>query len=138
MSSAIIKFEFREREASDLDIINRTLDANRFRTLRIEKFEGYLAEIKSYDKSGRLKKRSYRYGPDSVELICGDDEPHRRRRHTYRFRIDTDFITQKSNSTIDDYAKSWRMKHPFRVICSLIRVSFKAGQAYVILHRSRF
>ena len=54
MSITKIKFEFREREASDLDIINRTLDANRFSTLRIEKYEGYLAESKSYDKSGKL------------------------------------------------------------------------------------
>lgn len=122
-----IHFDFKHfREKTDLEQLNKVLDALPLQDLRLEDEESYLCT--TTDNTGKLLH--YRHGLDKGTLHC----TLARKSPGYYYRIDT--FTESPTKSHQEQIQKWIDSHMDRTICCSIVTSFKKQDGYTIIHRS--
>ena len=117
-----VDFDFKDREASDLEKLNRILASLKLEKLELKNSKGYLAVTRDGDDN-LLEKR---YGLDSGTLICTPS------RNGDCYQIDT-AVADKSVDH-DEFLEIWRVSHPERALRTVITMEYETDYAYIILH----
>ncbi len=125
-----IRYDFREREAEDLEKINAILRTMKLWNLEIEDFQGYLATTR--DGDGNLLGK--RYGLDSGQLIC-EEASGKQAGHIYQ--IDTVVVDDIAGVEGEEYLDIWRQTHPQRIIRIVFTIGFSDCKAYTIVHHEK-
>ena len=120
-----VDFDFKERETSDLEKLNRALASLKLEKLELKNSRGYLAVTRDGDDN-LLEKR---YGLDSGTLICTPS------RNGDFYQIDT-AVADKSVDH-DEFLEIWRANNPNRAIRTVITMEYETDFAYIILHHRR-
>ena len=120
-----IEFDFKDREASDLEKLNRILASLKLEKLELKNSKGYLAVTQ--DGDGNLLEK--RYGLDSGTLICTSAK------NGYHYQIDTAVADRCVDH--DEFLEIWRSSHPKRTMRTVITLEFESDYAYIILHHQR-
>lgn len=122
-----IQFQFKNRNAEDLEQLNQMLNAVKLQNLELEDTSGYLATVTN--GKGRLIRK--RYGFDSLTMICTPAESE----DGYRYRIDT--VVADRDIPYEEFLDRWRRGHPDRVIRTVIVMGFGEDLAYILAHHER-
>ena len=120
-----VDFAFKEREASDLEKLNRVLASLKLERLEVKNSKGYLAVTQ--DGEGNLLGK--RYGLDSGTLICtpsGNGDV---------YQIDTTVVDKSVDC--DAFLEIWRANNPNRAMRTVITVEYETDFAFIILHHRR-
>ena len=117
-----IAFDFRDREAADLEKLNRILSTMSLENLDLKDSRGYLAVTQ--DGDGNLLEK--RYGLDSGTLVGTPSE------NGYVYQIDTAVADHSVDQ--DEFLDIWRSIHPDRTIRRATILEFDTDYAYIILH----
>lgn len=117
-----VEFAFKDRKASDLEMLNRVLSAMKLKSLELKDPQGYLAITQ--DGTGNLLHQ--RYGLDSGTFICTPGKTG------CYYRIDT--AVADHSVAYDEFMDVWRSCHPDRVVRTVITVDFDEAVGYLILH----
>ena len=120
-----IEFRFRDREAADLEKLNRILASMKLEKLELKNSRGYLAVTQ--DGDGNLLEK--RYGLDSGTLICTPSK------NGYGYQIDTAVADRSVDH--DVFLEIWRSSHPDRAMRSVTTLEYESDYAYIILHHQR-
>lgn len=120
-----VDFDFKDREASDLEKLNRILASLKLEKLELKNFKGYLAVAQ--DGQGNLLEK--RYGLDSGTLICTPS------RSGDCYQIDTAVADRSVDH--DEFLEIWRINNPNRVVRAVITKGHETDFAYIILHHQR-
>ena len=120
-----VDFDFKERETSDLEKLNRILASLKLEKLELKNSRGYLAVTRDGDDN-LLEKR---YGLDSGTLICTPS------RSGDCYQIDT-AVADKSVDH-DEFLEIWRANNPNRAMRTVITMEYETDFAYIILHHRR-
>jgi len=120
-----VDFDFKDREASDLEKLNRILASLKLEKLELKNARGYLAV--SQDGDGNLLEK--RYGLDSGTLNCTPS------RSGNGYQIGT-AVADKSVDH-DEFLEIWRTNNPSRAMRTVITMEFETDFAYIILHHQR-
>jgi len=120
-----VAFTFKDREASDLEKLNKILSSMKLEHLELKDSKGYLAVTE--DGDGNLLEK--RYGLDSGTLICTPSKTG------YCYQIDTAVADRSVDH--DEFLDIWRASHPDRVMRTVITLEFDGDFACVILHHQR-
>lgn len=123
-----LEFDFKEREASDLEELNAILSAMTLTSLELEDEESYRAIMR--DGNGNLLRR--RLGFDSGVLI-GTRPRHGEK--GYRYQIDTAVVDASVDS--DEFTQIWRDLHPDRVIQTIYEGGNDELCTFIILHHQK-
>lgn len=123
-----LEFEFKEREASDLEELNTILAAMKLTSLELEDEDSYRAIMR--DGNGNLLRR--RLGFDSGVLI-GTRPRHGEK--GYRYQIDTAVVAASVDP--DEFTQIWRDLHPDRVIRTICEGGNDELHTFVILHHQK-
>jgi len=117
-----VDFDFRGREAADLEKLNRILASLKLEKLELKNSRGYLAVTQ--DGDGNLMEK--RYGLDNGTLICTPSK------NGYRYQIETAVADRSVD--YDEFLEIWRANHPDRALRTVITVEYETDFAYIILH----
>ena len=117
-----VEFDFKDREASDLETLNRVLSAMKLKDLELKKHRGYL-EV-TQDGDGNLVHQ--RYGLDSGMLICTPSKSG------CTYQIDTAVVDRSVDR--DEFLDIWCSCHPDRTMRRVITMGFDEAFAFIILH----
>ena len=117
-----VDFDFKDREATDLEKLNRILASLKLEKLELKNFKGYLAVTQ--DGEGNLLEK--RYGLDSGTLICTPS------RNGDCYQIDT-AVADKSVDN-DEFLEIWSINNPTRAMRAVITMEHETDFAYIILH----
>lgn len=120
-----IEFDFKDRDASDLEKLNKILTSMRLENLELKNSRGYLAVTQ--DGEGNLLEK--RYGLDSGTLICVASK------NGYGYQIDTAVADHSVDH--DEFLEIWRSSHPNRAMRTVITLEYETDFAYIILHHQR-
>ena len=120
-----VDFDFKDREASDLEKLNRLLASLKLKKLELKNSRGYLAVTQ--DGDGNLLEK--RYGLDSGTLICTPS------RGGDSYQIDT--AVADCSVDQDEFLEIWRTNNPDRVMRTVITMKYETDFAYIILHHQR-
>ncbi len=120
-----VDFDFKDREATDLEKLNRILASLKLEKLELKNFKGYLAVAQ--DGQGNLLEK--RYGLDSGTLICTPS------RNGDCYQIDT-AVADKSVDH-DEFLEIWRINNPTRAMRTVITKGHETDFAYIILHHQK-
>lgn len=120
-----VEFDFKDREASDLEKLNRMLSFLKLKKLELKEPRGYLAVTR--DGEGNLVHQ--RYGFDSG-ILTGTPA-----KDGNCYQIDT--VVTDSSVTHDDLLEIWRSTHYDRVVRTVITVDYTESLAYIILHHEK-
>lgn len=120
-----IDFDFKDRDAADLQKLNKVLHLMKLRDLELRNSAGYLA-VTQDGEDNLLEKR---YGLDSGTLICTPSK------NGCEYQIDT-AVTDLSVDP-KEFLDIWRSTHPDRVMHCAMRLEFEDDFAYIILHHRR-
>ena len=120
-----VDFDFKDREASDLEKLNRILASLKLEKLELKNSKGYLAVTQ--DGEGNLLEK--RYGLDNGTLICTPS------RNGDCYQIDT-AVADKSVDH-DELLEIWRANNPTRVMRTVITMGYETDFAYIILHHQK-
>lgn len=120
-----VDFDFKDREASDLEKLNKILVSMKLEKLELKNSRGYLAVTQNGD--GNLLEK--RYGLDSGTLICTPS------RNGDCYQIDTAVADRSVD--YDEFLEIWRASNPTRVMRTVITMEYDADYAYIILHHQR-
>lgn len=117
-----VEFDFRDREAADLEKLNRVLSAMKLKELELKDPRGYLAVTQ--DGDGNLVHQ--RHGLDSGKLICTPSKDG------YCYQIDTAVVDHSVDH--DEFLDIWRSCHPDRAMKTVIIMSFDDTLGFIIIH----
>ena len=120
-----VDFDFKEREASDLEKLNRILASLKLEKLELKNSKGYLAVT----RDGGDNPLEKRYGLDSGTLICTPS------RNGDFYQIDT-AVADKSVDH-DEFLEIWRANNPNRAMRTVITMEYETDFAYIVLHHQR-
>ena len=120
-----ITFDFREREAADLEKLNRVLSHMRLKDLKLKEPQGYLEVTR--DGEGNLVHK--RYGLDRGVLIGTPSK------NGDRYQIDTVVLERSVDS--DEFLEIWRSNHRDRILRSVIILEFDEALGLTILHHQK-
>lgn len=120
-----VDFDFKNREASDLEKLNRILASLKLEKLELKNHRGYLAVTQ--DGSGNLLEK--RYGLDSGTLICTPS------RNGYIYQIDTAVADRSVDH--NEFPEIWRINNPGRAMRTVITMEHETDFAYIILHHRK-
>ena len=129
-STITLSFAFANREAEDLEQINRLLQAMELTDVKVEDFDSYLATTEHY-QDGQVVSTTHRYGLDKLTLVCrkADAEP------LYRYQLATEVLEEGHTLLAEGkYSEYWREQHPERSLRTVITLSFEAHTAVVVLY----
>lgn len=121
----IIKYNFSQREAADLEELNQILSTMKVRELILKDHEGYLETT----MDGEDNLLGYRYGLESGTLVGLSDE------NGHIYRIDT-WVTDSAVSK-REFEGIWRSVNPDRVMRALIQAPHEEAVGYAILHHQK-
>lgn len=122
-----ICFDFKNREASDLQQLNALLATMKLKDLDLEDTQGYLSVTR--DGDGNLLGK--RYGLDSGTLVCKLAGSGR----GFCYQIDTVVVDKAVD--YDTYMDCWRESHPDRAMRTVITIEFASDFAYIIAHHQK-
>ncbi len=122
-----IRFDFKNREESDLQQLNALLATMDLSDLSLEDFTGYLAVTE--DGDGNLLHK--RYGLDSGKLVCELADNG----NGYCYQIDT--IVADRSVDYDAFVNGWRESHPDRTWRTVFKIGFQEDFACIILHHQK-
>ena len=122
-----ITFEFPERTAGDVEMINQALGGMKFSSVNLAQEDGYLAVTKHY-REGEMTGETMRYGFDTLVLECGTNDGEEM--HTYQI----DMETEGADSNMDAQRERWNAAHPDRAMRQRTCVMFDEAVAYIVLH----
>lgn len=122
-----IHFDYKNREASDLEQLNALLATMKLKELKLEDTEGYLAVTR--DGDGNLLEK--RYGLDSGSLVCTLADGG----NGYCYQIDTAVADRSVD--YDTFINGWRESHPDRALRTVITLEFAMEYAYIIAHHQK-
>lgn len=117
-----IEFDFKDRDASDLEKLNKILASMKLENLELKNSRGYLAVTQ--DGEGNLLEK--RYGLDSGTLIGVPSK------NGYCYQIDTAVADHSVDH--DKFLEIWRSSHPDRAMRTVITLEYETDFAYIILH----
>ncbi|MBR2308961.1 MAG: hypothetical protein IKA47_00280 [Oscillospiraceae bacterium] len=120
-----IEFDFKDRDASDLEKLNRILASLKLEKLELKNSRGYLAVTQ--DGDGNLLEM--RYGLDSGTLICTPSKTGN------YYRIDTAVADRSVD--YDEFLEIWRANNPNRAMRTVITMEYETDYAYIVLHHPR-
>ena len=120
-----VDFDFKDREATDLEKLNRILASLKLEKLELKNSKGYLAVTQ--DGEGNLLEK--RYGLDSGTLICTPS------RNGDGYQIDTAVVDKSVDH--DEFLEIWRINNPSRVMRTVITMEYETDFAFIILHHQR-
>lgn len=120
-----VDFDFKDREATDLEKLNRILASLKLEKLELKNSKGYLAVTRDGDDN-LLEKR---YGLDSGTLICTPS------RSGDCYQIDT----AVADRSVDhgEFLEIWRINNPTRVMRTVITMEYETDFAFIILHHQK-
>ena len=121
----LIEFDFKDREASNLEKLNRILASLKLEKLELKNSKGYLAVAQ--DGEGNLLEK--RYGLDSGTLICTPS------RSGDCYQIDT-AVADKSVDH-DAFLEIWRTNNPSIAMRTVITMEYETDFAFIILHHQK-
>ena len=119
-----LEFNFKNRNASDLILLNHRLSSMKLLDLELENSKGYLATTK--DGSGNLI--SHRYGFVSGTLVCTLAED----RNGYLFQIDT--AVTDCAVRHEAFGDAWQSSHPEFTMRVLHTIAFDNANAHIVLY----
>lgn len=122
-----ITFEFPERTAGDIEMINQALEGMKFSSVNLAQEDGYLAVTKHYHE-GEVTGETMRYGFDTIVLECETNDAETM--HTYQL----DMETEGADSNMDVQRERWNAAHPDREMRQRTCVMFDEAVAYIVLH----
>lgn len=120
-----VDFDFKDREATDLEKLNRILASLKLEKLELKNSKGYLAVTRDGDDN-LLEKR---YGLDSGTLICTPS------RNGDCYQIDTAVVDKSVDH--DEFLEIWRINNPSRVMRTVITMEYETDFAFIILHHQK-
>lgn len=120
-----VDFDFKDREASDLEKLNRILASLKLEKLELKNSKGYLAVTRDGDDN-LLEKR---YGLDSGTLICTPS------RNGDCYQIDTAVADRSVDH--DEFLEIWRINNPTRAMRTVITLEYETDFAFIILHHQK-
>lgn len=120
-----VDFDFKDREASNLEKLNRILASLKLEKLELKNSRGYLAVTR--DGADNLLEK--RYGLDSGTLICTPS------RNGDCYQIDTAVADMSVDH--DEFLEIWRINNPTRAMHTVITMEYETDFAYIILHHQR-
>ena len=120
-----VDFDFKDREASDLEKLNRILASLKLEKLELKNSRGYLAVTRDGDDN-LLEKR---YGLDSGTLICTPSK------NGDFYQIDTAVADRSVDH--DEFLEIWRINNPSRVMRTVITMEYETDFAFIILHHQK-
>lgn len=120
-----VDFDFKDREASDLEKLNRILASLKLEKLELKNSRGYLAVTRDGDDN-LLEKR---YGLDSGTLICTPSK------NGNCYQIDTAVADRSVDH--DEFLEIWRSSHPNRAMRTVITLEYETDFAFIILHHQK-
>lgn len=120
-----VEFEFKRREAADIEKLNRVLAAMKLKELDLENPRGYLAVTR--DGEGNLLHK--RYGLDSGTFICTPA------RDGDCYQIDAAVVDHSVDH--EEFLDIWRSCHPDRVMRTVVSMEFDEASGLIILHHQR-
>lgn len=120
-----IEFDFKDRDASDLQKLNKILASLKLDNLELKNSRGYLAVTQ--DGEGNLLEK--RYGLDSGILICTPSK------NGYGYQLDTAVADRSVDH--DEFLEIWRTNNPDRIMRTVITLEYEDDFSYIILHHQR-
>lgn len=117
-----VEFDFKDREASDLEKLNRVLSAMKLKDLELKNPRGYLAVTQ--DGDGNLVHQ--RYGLDSGTFVCTPAKDG------LIYQIDTAVVDLSVDH--NEFLDIWRSCHSERVMRTVITMGFDEVMGFIILH----
>lgn len=120
-----IDFDFKDREATDLEKLNRIFASLKLEKLELKNSKGYLAVTQ--DGEGNLLEK--RYGLDSGTLICTPSK------NGDFYQIDTAVADRSVDH--DEFLEIWRTNNPDRAMRTVIAIEYETDFAFIILHHQR-
>lgn len=120
-----IEFDFKDRDASDQEKLNKILASLRLEKLELKNSRGYL--VVAQDGEGNLLEK--RCGLDSGTLICTPSKSGD------CYQIDT-AVADKSVDH-DEFLDIWRTNNPTRAMRTVITMEYETDFAYIILHHQK-
>ena len=126
-----MRFDFEERNVTNLNFINTALSALRLSDLKDEDSDGYLAVRTAYDpNTHQPAETAYHYGFDHLTLVCETDEnddPH-------TWQVDAQAFPKGEVPSSHAFHSMWHKQHPDRTMRTLTQYAFDDADAFVVLH----
>ena len=120
-----VDFYFKDREATDLEKLNRILASLKLEKLELKNSKGYLAVTRDGDDN-LLEKR---YGLDSGTLICTPS------RNGDCYQIDTAVVDKSVDH--DEFLEIWRINNSTRAMRTVVTMEYETDFAFIILHHQK-
>ena len=120
----LVEFDFKDREAADLEKLNRVLSAMKLKDLELKNPRGYLAVT----QDGDCNLVHQRYGLDSGTFVCTPAKDG------LIYQIDTAVVDHSVDH--DEFLDIWRSCHPDRVMRTVITMGFDEALGFIILHHN--
>ncbi len=127
-----MKFEFKNRELTDMNYVNAALSGMRLSDLKVEDGDGYLEVRTAYNQAQQPTETTYHYGFDNLVLACeaDDDDPH-------TWQMDAQAFPKGELSESNLFHDKWCGEHPDRAMRVLTQYSFDNADAFVVLHHEK-
>ena len=126
----VISFNFTDREATDIELVNEVLSNIPLSSLSISKenngYYDYIEVGKRYDKDHRLTATTYRYGFDALKLICTMDKAE----VLHYYQIETAAYPKSEVKDTDEILDNWMKNHPDRAFDMYLVITFDSCDAY--------
>ena len=135
----IISFNFPGRESKDIELVNEVLSKIPLSSLSFgedtDGYDDYLSVTKRYDKDNKLTDTAYRYGFDTLKLICTMDKT----KDLHYYQIETAAYPKSAVKDTDEIRDNWRKNHPDRTLRIYSVIEFNSSDAYgfVIVHHEK-
>lgn len=134
-----ISFNFPNRESKDIELVNEVLSKIPLSSLSFgedtDSYDDYLLVAKRYDKGKKLTDTAYRYGFETLKLICTMDKT----KDLHYYQIDTAAYPKNAVKDTDEIQDKWRKDHPDRTLRIYSVIEFNSSNAYgfVIVHHEK-
>lgn len=121
-----LEYHFKNRLETDLDQINKALDAYELSGLEFVEDCGYLVTEITLDVATNEQAVGYWYGLDDCVLRCTPAKPG----EGFHYQISTMTVEKPAA----DCAACWREAHPGRIMRTMVQLEFEAVYAVIVLH----
>lgn len=127
-----LRFEFENREWTDLRFVNKALSGLRLSDVRMDG-DGYLATEYSYDSSNRAEGVQLHYGFDRLELECETNADE----GLFTWQVQAYALPEGAVSGSDAFHEMWCCAYPNRIMRVLEQQSFENADVYIVLYHEK-
>lgn len=129
-----ITFEFQRDDDGDVNFVNEVLSHIPLTEIKLDG-NGYLCTTERHDQNHNLTDTTYRYGFDSLKLMCTMDKME----GLYHYQIDTIAYPVSEIKSFENFKAMWDEEHPDRVVRLAQMFEFKEKNVYsfVLLHHEK-